>query len=292
VALVETRQMTSPAVTGWLRPRLLIPEGLLNRLTQDEIRFLFLHELAHVKRADLAFNWLLTFLQILHWFNPVVWVALRRILAVREEVCDELVLRRCFPGASRDYGLTLLRLLEECAPRLRFPAVAGVLDDVRTLRQRILWIRQFGMTNPHPCVPAGLTVALAVIGLTERIPEPFLWNPMAASHMEILEVPPAGTPTTPAGTVVRTASAASSPASPAAELESRRRDTSAIVMNTLATAIQQVADDVLEGDGTPAPTAVAGSAAQDGATLAPGPAGDSAAPPAQRAPLAATTPPS
>lgn len=168
VQIVETPRIGSPAIAGWLRPRVLLPKGLLQRLSADETRFLLLHELAHVKRADIALNWLLAAVQILHWFNPLVWIALRRLLAVREEVCDEMVLRRSFRGASREYGLTLLRLLEECAPRRIVPALAGVLDDIRSLRQRMRCIRDFGLEEKRPWLPAVVTVSIAVIGLTER----------------------------------------------------------------------------------------------------------------------------
>lgn len=180
VAVVETHQIASPAIAGWWRPRLLLPVGLLQRLTPDETRFLFLHELAHVKRADIVLNWVLAGIQILHWFNPVVWLIVRRLLAVREEVCDDAVLRRSFPGASREYGLTLLRLLEECAPRRLVPTLAGLLDDLRTLRQRMRCIRNFGVGDARPWVPATLTVMVATAGLTERIAEPFFANSSAS----------------------------------------------------------------------------------------------------------------
>jgi bla regulator protein BlaR1 len=175
VQLSETPLLSSPAIAGCRRPRLLLPKDLLPRLSHDEQRFLFLHELAHVKRADLILNWVLAVLQILHWFNPLVWIAFRRLLVVREEVCDDFVLRRCYPGASREYGLTLLRLLEECAPRRLLPTLTGVLDDVRTLHRRMHCIRQFDSVdaNPWPC--AVLTVAVAIAGLTERTPEPNRW---------------------------------------------------------------------------------------------------------------------
>jgi bla regulator protein BlaR1 len=168
VALVESEHVSSPAIYGFTRPWILLPAGLLERLTTDEIRFLFLHELAHVKRADIGLNWVLAAVQILHWFNPAVWFALRRLISVREEVCDECVLRSCFAGAAREYGLTLLHLLEECAPRRMLPATAGILDDVRTLRRRMRCIRAFGQVESRPWLPAGVTVALAIAGLTEN----------------------------------------------------------------------------------------------------------------------------
>lgn len=180
VELVETTRLSSPAISGWLRPRILLPANLLGRLTPDEVRFLFLHELAHVKRGDIALNWILAVVQLLHWFNPFVWLALRRLLTVREEVCDDLVLRRCFQGASREYGLTLIRILEECAPHRLLPAYAGVLDDVQSLRQRVRSIRDFAVTEARPWAPAFGTVIVAVIGLTDRSDHDALSTPPLA----------------------------------------------------------------------------------------------------------------
>lgn len=244
VTVVETPEITSPAVTGWLRPRLLLPTGLLVRLTPDEIRFLFLHELAHVKRADLPFNWFLAILQILHWFNPMVWIALRRLLTVREEVCDDLVLRRCFPGAARGYGLTLLRILEECAPRRLLPSFASVLDDLGALRQRMRWIRNFGLHDRHPCAAASVTVAVAIVGLTERIGEPFFWaGPGAAAGAEISTQSPQNS--APRRTRGRQPMQV-------AQLEERdqipRRDATSRVFETLTAAIQQVMDETSSRD--------------------------------------------
>ncbi|MCC7376818.1 MAG: hypothetical protein IT581_19315 [Verrucomicrobiales bacterium] len=238
VAVEETGQITSPAIAGCWRPRLLLPTGLLPRLTTDEIRFLFLHELAHVKRADIALNWLLAAIQVLHWFNPAVWLALRRLLAVREEVCDDLVLRRSFPGASREYALTLLRLLEECAPRRVVPALAGVLDDLGTLRRRMRCIRDFSRMNPNPWLPAALTVTVAIVGLTERIPEPLSWS-FGAAEERPAEAQPKLASRSPRNPTSSSSSLNSKSAADRAN--NQRPRTSTRVMNTLTSAIHQAA---------------------------------------------------
>jgi bla regulator protein BlaR1 len=232
VAIVEAPQITSPAITGWRRPRVLLPSGLLERLTPDEIRFLFLHELAHVKRADLPFNWVIAIIQILHWFNPVVWLALRRLLTVREEVCDDLVLRRCFPGAARDYGMTLLRLIEECAPRRLVPSLAGILGDLPSLRHRIRCIRNFRIRDPHPCLPASLTVAVAIVGLTERIGEPMFWRSNTSGHSGEAGDTPA-MPRRPGGRQPTQLAGLHAE-------DLRRTDTASLVVGTLTAALQQV----------------------------------------------------
>src|ERR1051326_4806184 len=74
VTLVGTGDAGSPALFGFLRPRLLLPSGLARSFSEEELRHVFLHELSHIKRKDILVGWLMTALQIVHWFNPLVWV--------------------------------------------------------------------------------------------------------------------------------------------------------------------------------------------------------------------------
>src|SRR5262249_33747233 len=69
IQLQETDAVNSPALFGFWRLRLLLPRHLEQKFTPGELRYIFLHELAHAKRGDLWLNWLVTGLQILHWFN-------------------------------------------------------------------------------------------------------------------------------------------------------------------------------------------------------------------------------
>lgn len=257
VLLVEGERVTSPAISGCRRPRLLLPSGLLERLTTDEIRFLFLHELAHVKRADIALNWVLAGIQILHWFNPAVWLALRRMISVREEVCDEYVLKSCFAGAARDYGLTLLHLLEECAPRRIVPALAGILDDVRTLRRRMRCIRAFGQPETHPWLPAGVTLAVAIAGLTENKNHHALI--LSASAPTSLELAHVGRPhlrsRNPGAPAVRPRPPGRSKPEVPSDLEDRK---SGSTLRTFSTAFRQLMDDAFGSSSDrsrPSPTA-------------------------------------
>src|SRR6266581_5406298 len=72
VTLVESGEVGSPSLFGFMRPRLLLPAGLAGSFSLDELRYVFLHELAHIKRLDILLGWVMTILQILHWFNPLV----------------------------------------------------------------------------------------------------------------------------------------------------------------------------------------------------------------------------
>src|SRR5258708_26996459 len=88
IPLVECQELKSPALYGFFRPRLLLPEGMADTFSASELKYIFLHELAHIKRLDMAVNWLMTALQILHWFNPAIWLAFARLRADRELACD------------------------------------------------------------------------------------------------------------------------------------------------------------------------------------------------------------
>jgi len=92
VSVVITDKVQSPALLGFIRPRLLLPKHTLDALTPMELRHVFLHELAHVKRLDIFCNWTITFLQILHWFNPILWFAFNRMRADLKIACDSLML--------------------------------------------------------------------------------------------------------------------------------------------------------------------------------------------------------
>jgi beta-lactamase regulating signal transducer with metallopeptidase domain len=66
LTLVETPSVSSPSLLGFIRPRLLLPPGLTQSFSAVELRYVFLHELAHLKRSDIALNWLISFVLVLH----------------------------------------------------------------------------------------------------------------------------------------------------------------------------------------------------------------------------------
>ena len=168
VVLVQTEFISSPVLYGFLRPRLLLPAGLLKDFSRAELRFVFLHELAHVRRHDIALSWLMSALQVLHWFNPLVWIAFQRMKADRELACDALVLSRTQDSEQKAYGRTMLRLLESFVRPTRFPAMAGILEDPSQLATRIRCIAAFNRRTPSPAFALGAALVLALVALTDQ----------------------------------------------------------------------------------------------------------------------------
>lgn len=90
IVLLESQLVTVPSVTGFFKPIILIPIGLLSNLPQDQIEAILLHELAHIRRKDYFINLIQSFAEILFFFNPgVLWVS-SIIKEERENCCDDI----------------------------------------------------------------------------------------------------------------------------------------------------------------------------------------------------------
>jgi bla regulator protein BlaR1 len=88
----------------------VVPEELLMPNRKEDLQLVLAHELAHVKRRDLAWNWLHTIVKALFFFNPLVWVAGRELRIAQEMACDEMAVRATGARAAR-YGRTLLTMI-------------------------------------------------------------------------------------------------------------------------------------------------------------------------------------
>lgn len=170
MAVLETSQVQSPAIYGFLRPTLLLPRGLASEFSEQELRYVLLHELAHVKRWDAVMTWVMALLQVLHWFNPVLWLAFARMRADRELACDALVLSRSRDDEAVGYGETILRLVEVMSRGKAMPGLVGILEDKAQIAERIRMIARFRRPGRASAFAALLLVLLGWVGLTDAAP--------------------------------------------------------------------------------------------------------------------------
>lgn len=146
VSLRSLPDACSPAVCGLLRPTILAPRALLDRLPPEGLKAVLIHELAHVKRGDLWINSLQTVLQAAYFYNPLVWLASAIVRRVREQAVDEMALV-ALGAEARSYGNTLIDIAEMAflrpSPALR---LIGVAESRKSLEGRIRHM----MTRPIP----------------------------------------------------------------------------------------------------------------------------------------------
>ena len=82
--------MTMPMVCGVWRPQIVMPRSAAD-WSDARCRVVVLHELAHIKRRDCLTQVVAQMVCATYWFNPIVWLAARRLRAERERACDDLV---------------------------------------------------------------------------------------------------------------------------------------------------------------------------------------------------------
>jgi len=137
VQLVETRHIRTPTLMGFIRPRILLPEGILNAMTESEIRLIFMHELTHLKCGDIIINWTMSLIQIMHWFNPFVWIAFDKAREARELACDDDMLSILGQNNSKKYGHTIIKLLDLCSNENSITGMVGILENKKQTIRRI-----------------------------------------------------------------------------------------------------------------------------------------------------------
>ena len=113
----EVRLLRAPAARSPLSLRegrkkyaTVLPE---RDYTEEELRFLFSHELHHLQRRDIDTKIFLAFCQGLCWFNPLVWLAAAKGSDDLELSCDEVVLAGQDERQRRDYARLLLQSAAE-----------------------------------------------------------------------------------------------------------------------------------------------------------------------------------
>jgi beta-lactamase regulating signal transducer with metallopeptidase domain len=141
-----SEQVGCPAVCGFWRPTILIPQRLVGRLDEEQLQLVFVHELAHWKRWDLQLNLLQTLLQVVYFYNLAVWIANFVLRRLREEAVDDAVLVALAAPVER-YSHTLLDVAAHAARPLELNVrLIGILESRKALANRI----QRLATSPLP----------------------------------------------------------------------------------------------------------------------------------------------
>jgi beta-lactamase regulating signal transducer with metallopeptidase domain/uncharacterized GH25 family protein len=110
VRVIESDDITAPAVWGVMRPTIILPRAITSTLTAEQLRWVLLHELAHIRRRDLLVVVLQRCAAILHFFNPAVWMANRIIHRLREYACDDLAVSLS-DGSGVESGQAFVQIL-------------------------------------------------------------------------------------------------------------------------------------------------------------------------------------
>lgn len=113
IPVYSTAYLKSPILAGMIKPAIYLPIHLISDYNASDMRFLLLHELQHYEYLDALSNYLMNFIGVLYWFNPLVWYALKEMQNDREIACDTSVLQMLDESAYEAYGNTLINFAEK-----------------------------------------------------------------------------------------------------------------------------------------------------------------------------------
>lgn len=110
ISLNTADDISSPMLVGVIFPKIYIPPV---EISDDNMRMIFLHELTHYKRGDLIAKWLVTIVNAIHWFNPIVYLIGANIGESCEILCDESVTKKMTDEERKLYMNTVLEFAAE-----------------------------------------------------------------------------------------------------------------------------------------------------------------------------------
>ena len=163
IALLSNDRTRLLVTWGHFRPRVMFP-AVAARWPEERLRVVISHELAHVRRGDWGTQLAAEILRAVFWFNPLVWIACRRLRIESELACDDEVLTGGVDGA--DYAGHLLDLARVLNSPHHAWLSAPAMARPSSLEGRISAMLNNGL-NRHPVTRAvRIVTCVLVLGLT------------------------------------------------------------------------------------------------------------------------------
>ncbi len=223
VFLAWSDRIRVPATVGWRRPVILLPASLAEPGADGHRDAILLHELAHVRRRDYAWQLLLRATQAIYWPHPLMWVMARMTAAAREQTCDDLCVG-CLTS-RQSYRTTLIEVAAGLAHR-RWARPAYVATPMARSSRLTRRLRRIDVSRGAArCLPARrVRAAIAILGLAAI----GLIGPIELAHRTAEAKPPEAPTTAPAGDQVKSdKTTATKPSAPSANPTTTRTATSA-----------------------------------------------------------------
>ncbi len=99
MTLLESTHPSLLVTWGLARPKVILPAAAA-AWTDERARVVLSHELAHIRRGDWIVQLSAELLRAFYWFNPLLWIACRRLRLESEHACDDEVMSRGVEGTD------------------------------------------------------------------------------------------------------------------------------------------------------------------------------------------------
>lgn len=158
VKLAESTLVKVPMVIGYLKPVILIPVGAATGLSQQQLKAILAHELAHIGRNDYLFNLLQHVIETILFFHPAVWWLSGIVRTEREHCCDDVAAAACGDTVTYVRALTQLEELHQSEGPSHALALSGKKGSLLYRIKRLV-----NKQSKHPSFREGFIVAIVVM---------------------------------------------------------------------------------------------------------------------------------
>lgn len=170
--LCITNAVRAPALFGVWRPMILLPRDVAEKCDSASLKLILLHEIAHLQRRDLWTQIFASLILVVHWFNPLVWWAGRRLRVEAEMAADAHALRCTDAAEAHRFGSMLLAFANRAMAGwllwLSSATLLGISENKHDLKRRIEALKDVAGRRRTRWVIGFMAFALlAVSGLTQ-----------------------------------------------------------------------------------------------------------------------------
>lgn len=156
----QAEGLPGPCLFGVLRPAIYVTEEVL--ADERALRHVLAHETTHYRHADHIWSALRGIALAIHWWNPLVWLAVVRSKQDSELACDEGALQQLGDAERVAYGETLLTLITASAsPADMLRCTTTMTCGMKEMKRRI---QHIACKQKHLVIlSAALVIALSIL---------------------------------------------------------------------------------------------------------------------------------
>lgn len=187
VRLVVVEDKFGPAVTGILRPTILLPKQFMDSCSSHELKMAITHELEHIRRYDTLWLLLAQVALIVHWYNPLAYWLRKRLQEQAEIAVDAATLRKLGTGKVNEYA----ELLFKVASRNAAPAhLVAMARNSSSFRRRV---EQLAVVQPITRLRTTSSVFVVLLfvfsGLSDAVSQQQETKATAAKSIVVVDSP-------------------------------------------------------------------------------------------------------
>ena len=166
VTLLQSAHPSMLVTWGLARPKVILPAAAAT-WTEDRARVVLSHELAHIYRGDWVVQLGAELLRAVYWFNPLLWLACRRLRLESEHACDDEVMSRGVPGT--DYATHLVELARALNMQRHMWLPAPAMARPSSLERRVRAMLNVNCNRNRISYASRAVIFVALLGITAAV---------------------------------------------------------------------------------------------------------------------------